>query len=411
MSQYPIGNLGQPFREKDLHDLLLDLAAKQEVTEQLIISTRTGKWHARISKLRRVSSQNTRSMIRSMARFVAEGLRRDTGEGLGFGAHEDSGSILVEDLRLHGPKKLSERWDVVVSWGASQKDLDKEIDSVRACLDALGIFDDTEIQVQELHGKAETWVGDIRVQEDRVHHERTVSGRLNVSRIVAAMGHALPGLSKLEISGKVKTKIPYEDSREKFIAALLALQWQSNGKLPECNSLHEYRSEWEKNGLDAEMLQERWRTVVGPAREFLTKSLAAIDPKMRAAFSVHPAGRNAELTYELILRSLQKGYFGDAVDVVQHLQHPILPVARAMGETYFLFAANVIMQAQIAWFERDLERVLKERFGQELRRDPAAEASAPAATAAGISGSDIPRACQVTPPPPSAGQRPRRPRP
>jgi hypothetical protein len=357
MSQLPIGNIGQPFREQDLRDLLHALAEKQGITEQLVISTRTGVWHAGISKLRRVTSQKTRELIRGMAHFVAEGLHRDTTAGLGFDVHEDSGSILVEDLRLYGPKRLSERWDVVVSWGASRKDLDREIDSVRACLDALGIFDDTELRVQDLHGRAKTWVGDVMVQEDRVHHERTVSGKLNISRIAAAMGHVIPGLSKLEIGGKVKTRIPYEDSREKFIAALMALQWQSNGTLPECTELSSLRDRAPAASLE---ILQALQTKMTEANAFLKRSMEALDHRMQEALLADPRAGFTALDYQACQEGLERGEYEYAIRSMEAVQRTAPRVREAMGENYYLFAANVIMQAQIAWFEQDLFGVCSE---------------------------------------------------
>lgn len=362
MTQAHIGTLDQPFTSKDLHDLMLDLAGKQEIAERLVISMRTGKWHARISKLRRVGGEKAREVIRSLARFVAEDL------STGGDAPRDAGSILVEDLALRGPEAISDLWDVVVSWGADRKQLEAEVESIRSCLDALGIFDDSQSAVQEWHGKASIGKSGIEVSEDLVKHERSISAGLNVSRLLAAMGHVVPGLN-LEIGGKVNSRIPFQDSREKFIAALLALQMQSGGALRTCTDLSDGRAAMATMG--AQDLQERWENYVRNGQKFLQRAMQSVDEQMRRAFSVYPQDQVSLMYYEQCLRALQEDRPSFAISTMSELgRFSLLPIKKAMGENYYLFAANVVMQVQLQMFEKELEKNLQERFGVDLLKTP-----------------------------------------
>jgi hypothetical protein len=365
----------------------------------MMIAVRGNRWHLALSMIQKELGVEQPSRTRKLVDYVLHGLSRDVPDGA------DAGSTLVVDL----PMPWGESSDVVVSWADSKEQLRKEVDSIRSCLDALGIFNTEEQhRLQELHADhLPIGVGDVSVQLDRDKHLFSATGNFKVGRILAWLGHAIPGMGKTEIGGTINLRLPYQDSREKFIAALMALQWQSSGKLRTCSELQLMRGDWRKSDLTPEQLQAQWEKAVLPAREFLEQSLAAIDREMRRAFSVHPVGGVYELSYDLILRSMKSGHFEDAVETLPHIQYPGPVIRRAMGENYYLFAANVIMQAQIAWFERDLEQVLKERFGQALRRCTVDEASVTTASRSSVE----PPATQAGSEPPSAGSRLRRPRP
>jgi len=137
--------------------------------------------------------------------------------------------------------------------------------------------------------------------------------------------------------------------------------------------------------------------------------MAAIDRELRPAFSVRPAGKVKvyEMTYDMALSAVQNGRFEDAIEYVQDIQYAGPAISQAMGENYYLFAANVIMQAQIGWFEQDLERALKERFGLDLQRDPESPTPPPGNPPAGPSPGCDPQGSSSS----NGPSRPRRPRP
>jgi hypothetical protein len=397
----PIGSPQQPFREMDLHFLMRALAGKQALTEHMMIAVRGDHWHLALSLIQRELGVEQPSRIRALVDFVVKSLYRSVPDGV------DVGSTLVEDL----PMPWGEKSDVVVSWADTEDELRKEVDSIRACLDALGLFHvEGQHRLQEVHAEhVSLGVGEVSVKLDRDKHLFSASGNFKVGRILSLLGHVIPGLGKTEIGGKINLRLPYKDSREKFIAALMALQWQSNDKLPTCSELHKFRQKLNKADLDPQELQEDWKDIVLPSQEFLKRSMAAIDRELRPAFSVHPSGKAKvyERTYDMALRAVQNRHFEDAIECVQDIQYPGPVIRRAMGENYYLFAANVIMQAQIGWFEQDLERTLKERFGLDLQRGPESPTPPPGDPPAGPSPGCDPQGSS----PSNGPSRPRRPRP
>lgn len=396
----PIGSPQQPLSEADLHLLMRALAKKQTLTEHMVIAARSNRWHLALSLIQKELGVEQPSGSRKLVDYVLHGLHRDVPDGT------DAGSTLVEDL----PMPWGGETDVVVSWADSMEQLQKEVASIRSCLDALGLFNTEEQhKLQELHADhLNLGVGEVSVELDRDKHQFSAKGDLKVGKVLSLLGHVIPGLGKTEIGGTLNLRLPYKDSREKFVAALMALQWQSNGALPECNKLRMARQDWTSDSLDAEELQRQWEQEVLPAKIFLQKSLQAIDREMRPAFTVHPVGERDEMYYDFCLKGMASGDYKRSIELLSRIQHSGLPVQQAMGENFFLFAANVIMQAQIAWFERDLEHVLKARFGQDLRRDAESPTTPPAIPTSGPSPS-----CQPPASPPSTGQahRLRRPRP
>jgi len=395
----PIGSPQQPFREMDLHFLMRALAGKQALTEHMMIAVRGNHWHLALSLIQRELGVEQPSRTRKLVDYVLHGLHRDVPDGV------DAGSTLVEDL----PMPWGEKSDVVVSWADTEDELRKEVDSIRACLDALGLFHvEGQHRLQEVHAEhVSLGVGEVSVKLDRDKHLFSASGNFKVGRILSLLGHVIPGLGKTEIGGKINLRLPYKDSREKFIAALMALQWQSNGKLRTCSELHKFRQNLNDEDVNAQRLQKYWEEVVLPSQEFLKRSMAAIDRELRPAFSVHPAGKVYEMTYDMALSAVQNGRFEKAIKYVQDIQYPGPVIRRAMGENYYLFAANVIMQAQIGWFEQDLERALKERFGLDLQRGPESPTPTPGNPPAGPSPGCDPQGSS----PSNGPSRPRRPRP
>lgn len=391
----PIGSQQQPFTEKDLHFLMRALAKKQALTEHMVIAARSNRWHLALSLIQKELGVEQPSQTRKIVDYVLHGLHRDVPDGA------DAGSTMIEDLAM----PWGGTTDVVVSWADSMEQLQKEVASIRSCLDALGLFNTEEQhKLQELHAEhLNLGVGEVSVELDRDKHQFSAKGNLKIGRVLALLGHVIPGLGKTEIGGTLNLRLPYEDSREKFVAALMALQWQSNGALPECNKLQVARQDWASNSLDAEEMQRQWEREVLPAKAFLQQSMVVVDREMRSAFQVHPVGEKDEMYYDFCLKGLASGDYERSIDLLDRIQHSGLPVQQAMGENYYLFAANVIMQAQIARFEQDLERVMKDRFGQTLRRDPVAEAAPSSPMPPTV---DAPAASQ-----PSTGARPRRPRP
>lgn len=387
----PIGSPQQPLTEMDLHFVMRALAKKQALTEHMVIAARENRWHLALSLIQKELGIEPPSRTRKIVEYVLHGLRRDVPDG------EDAGSTLVEDL----PMPWGDTTDVVVSWADSMEQLQKEVSSIRSCLDALGLFNtEGQHKLQEVHAEhLNLGVGEVLIHLDRDKHEFSATGNLQVGRLLSLLGHIVPGLGKTAVGGTVNLRLPYKDSREKFIAALMALQWQSNGALATCSDLQNLRDEWKNPDVDAAYLQAQYEKTVLPARNFLKTALAAVDREMCRAFSVHPVGERYALSYRLILRSLEAGHYEDAITGLSHVQYPGPKIRQAMGENFYLFAANVIMQAQIAGFERDLERVLQDRFGQTLRRDTVAQAQAPSSPSAS------------EPTPPASAPRIHRPRP
>ena len=358
----PIGSPQQPLTEMDLHFVMRALAKKQALTEHMVIAARENRWHLALSLIQKELGIEPPSRTRKIVDYVLHGLRRDVPDG------EDAGSTLVEDL----PMPWGDTTDVVVSWADSMEQLQKEVSSIRSCLDALGLFNtEGQHKLQEVHAEhLNLGVGEVSIHLDRDQREFSATGNL---------------------------RLPYKDSREQFIAALMALQWQSNGALATCGDLQNPRDEWKNPDVDAAYLQAQYEKTVLPARNFLKTALAAIDREMCRAFSVHPVGERYALSYRLILRSLEAGHYEDAITGLSHVQYPGPKIRQAMGENFYLFVANVILQAQIAGFERDLERVLQDRFGQTLSRDKVDQApSSPSAS---------------EPTPPASAPRIHRPRP
>lgn len=402
------GMTGVFAEESDLQAFLQTLSNAQALTGRMMIAVRKDRWHVAVSLLRKDLGLDPehRSWTRRMADFVAQSLRRAPSDDV------EAGSTLVEDLPIAGGIGLS---DVVVSWADSGTELEKEVNSIRACLDALGIFDaDGQKMVEELHGDAAVpSVGDISVQYDRVKHETRIGGNLNLGTVLAALGHLLPGsgggvaelgdtvssVGKFQMGGTVKLKMAYRDSREQFIGALLALQLDAGGRLRTCAELQEFRAEWNDSRMTAEKLQQEWTNTIQPARAFLEKSLTAIDAQMQPAYTVHPMGGSDKLIYQHCMDSVQHGDFTAAIRTLERIQHPLIPIKKAIGDTFYLFAANVVMQAQIARFEDDLEHVLQERFGQTLHRDASDTKPVPPS---------VPESAADSPPvtPPASGHQP-----
>jgi len=390
----PIGSPQQPLREGDLRDLVRAMAKKQAISEHMMIAVRGDRWHLALSLIQMELGVESPSRTRKLVEFVVKGLYRDVPDGA------DAGSTLVEDL----PMPWGEKSDVVLSWADSKRQLRKEVDSIRVCLDALGLFDTEEQHwLQELHIEHLFYrAGEVSIKLDRDKHLFSASGNLKNGRILALLEHVVPGLGKKRNGGR-------RDPWERFLAALTTLQTQSNGNLAASSELVALRKRLSEPDIDAQAIQRMWKTTVKPAQAFLSHSMAAIDRELRPAFSVHPSGKAKvyERTYDMALRAVQNRHFEDAIEYVQDIKYAGPVIRRAMGENYYLFAANVIMQAQIGWFEQDLERALKERFGLDLQRGPESPTPTPGNPPAGPSPGCDPQGSS-----PSGGpSRPRRPQP
>lgn len=383
MDQHPIGSLDQPITEKDLHDLMLELADRQELAERMLVTTRHGGWHLALSLLRRETDPNYRSALRRMADFVIGGLGRTKRE------NEDTGSFLMEDLPVHGPKDRDTH-DLVVSWGDNVQDLIAEVKNIRHCLDTLGIFDEKTSRDLGVHvDTGETAIGQARVQYENADHELRLDGKFRLSALLRAAGHWIPGLGKAEIGGHVTMRIPYEDSREKFIAALLASQMQSGGLLPTCTDMDRERENFPT--MTAQELQDRWSSYIHPARSFLSSSLQGIDEQLRRAFASYPQDTKALMHYETCLSALQTDRPSLAISQMESLgRFSLQPIKKAMGENFYLFAANVIMQVQLQQFEKDLDQNLQQRFGVRLLKTPTKPESVPETTEPKILGTNPP---------------------
>ncbi len=371
MRQY-IGGFDSFIQEKDLHDLMRELAKYQSLTEHMVMKARGIHWDLAISLLRRELREDHRSAVRRMVDFVINGLPRDVPRS------KDVGSTLVEDLAV---PNVGTR-DVVVSWANSEKDLVQEVTSIRTCLDTLGIFDEQEQKkLQEVHAKVGIQqVGEISVQMDREHHTLSTSGNLKLGPLLTLMGQMIPGLQNLRLGATVSHPIPFNDSRDKFIAAVLALEIQSKGVLPSCTNLKNYREKWsDPQDLTVDELKNQW-IKSERAKTYLEKTMAAVDQKMRLAYTAHEEGRFEQDTYNICLRALRNRRYQYAIKYMEEVKSTLIPIKSAMGENYYLFAANVIMQAQIGMFQEDLQCVLKDRFGidpQDLPSGPAGSDSAP----------------------------------
>ena len=382
MNQFPIGSLDQPVTPKVLHDLMRELAAHQKVTENMLITSRHGGWHLALSKLRMKIVPEHRNVLRRMARFVVDALGREKEDG------EDAGSILVEDLPLEGPQSTQLR-DVVVSWGGNPKDLEKEVQSIRNCLNTLGIFDEHEFADVEVHADTgDTVIGQFGVRYENKSRQVQMSAKFKLQAILGALGHYVPGLGKADIGGQFSMRIPFQDTREKFIAAMLALQLQSRGDLAECAELCHERGQFSQ--LSAEELQYDWERMVHKGREYLEQMLATLDEPMRRAFQAGPRTDIAEMYYERCLRALEDGRMSLAISDMEGLKHVTLPIQKAMGENYYLFAATVIMRVQLAMFEQDLENTLRDRFGVQLLKVPSKSAGSPVASAQAVPDHALP---------------------
>lgn len=361
MKQVPfINHPDQPMTQQDLHNLILQLAAKQTLAEKMMVKYRYGGWHLALSLLKKEYETEPRGVIRRMAEYVVESLHRDKQDD------EDTGSFLMEDLSIQGPGSTDVR-DVVVSWGQKPEDLEKEIISIRRCLDTLGIFDTQGTRDFGVHADTgETPVGQVSFRFENATHEVRASGHLRLRSIMTALGHVLPGMGKAEIGGHTSFRIPFQDSREKFIAALLALQLQSDEKLIGCSGLCRERDKL-SNIEEPALLKEKWEQIVVPGRTYLKNILAAMDDQMRTAFDAHPSSRGRSLMYyEQCLSALERGNLELAIKELDSVRRLALPVQKAMGENYYLFAANVIMQAQLQMLEKDIDKTLQDRFGVSL---------------------------------------------
>ncbi len=358
MNQFPIGSLDQPVTPKVLHDLMRELAAHQKVTENMLITSRHGGWHLALSKLRKKIVPEHKNVLRRMAGFVLDALGREKEDG------EDAGSILVEDLPLEGPQSTQLR-DVVVSWGGNPKDLEKEVQSIRNCLNTLGIFDEHEFADVEVHADTgDTVIGQFGVRYENKSRQVQMSAKLKLQAVLGALGHYVPGLGKADIGGQFSMRIPFQDTREKFIAAMLALQLQSRGDLAECAELCHERDQFPH--LSADELQQDGARMVHKGRAYLDQTLATLDEPLRRAFQVGPRTEIAEMYYERCLQALADGRISLAIADMESLKHVTLPIQKAMGENYYLFAATVIMQVQLTMFEQDLDKTLQDRFGVQL---------------------------------------------
>ena len=360
MNQEPIGSSQQPMTEADLHQIMRSLAKAQSLTEHMLIEARGNRWHVALSLLRRDIDADQRSRTRKIVDFLLHGLRRDAPDGV------DVGGTLVEDLPL--PNRIPS--DVVVSWADSKEELRREVESIRGCLDALGIFNEEEQKVlQEVHVEhANLGLGEVSVKLDKEHHQLQASGDLKIGRLLALVGHYVPGLGKANIGGTLNFRSPYNDSRDKFVAALMALQVQSGDRLATCSEMHQYRNTLHDPDLKAEKLQNLFDTV-DQGMSFLRESLQAIDREMTKAYQVMETGSRHKFFYDVCMQSLEHGKYAEAIELLERIQHPSLPIKQAMGENFYLFAANVIMQAQLAAFGEDLARVAKDRFGVDLQKD------------------------------------------
>lgn len=387
MNAYPIGTLGQPVTPVVLHDLMRELAAHQALSEQMMITSRHGGWHLALSKLRKKIDPEHQTALRKIADFVLNALGRDKKDG------EDTGSILVEDLAIEGPQSRKLQ-DVVVSWGADHKLLEKEVQSIRHCLDTLGIFDEHPFADAGLHADTgETVIGQFGVRYENKSRQMQMSGKLKLQALLGAMGHYLPGMGKAEVGGHISMRIPFQDTREKFIAAMLGLQLQSRGELAECSTLCEAREALGEK--DAQRLQDEWDRTVQHGLAYLTQTFSALDEPMRRAFLVGPRSDLAEMYYEGCLRALNDGRLSLAIMEMENLKRVTLPIQEAMGENYYLFAAAVIMQVQLKLFEQDLDKTLQERFGVQLLKVSPTPVHKPA-------GGSSPNPNSPTPPPPPA---------
>jgi hypothetical protein len=361
MKQVPfVNSLAQPMTQQDLHNLIRQLASKQTLAERMMVTSRHGGWHLAFSLLKKEYETEPRSVIRRMAEYVVESLHRNKQDD------EDTGSFLMEDLSIQGPGSTDPQ-DVVVSWGQKPEDLEKEVLSIRRCLDTLGIFDTQGTRDFGVHADTgETPVGQVSFRYENATHEVRTSAHLRLQSIMAALGHVLPGMGKAEIGGHVNFRIPFQDSREKFIAALLALQLQSNGQLVGCSDLCRERDKLSKIGEPAD-LQKKWEQIVVPGQTYLKNVLAALDDQMRTAFDAHPSSRGRSLMYyEQCLSALEHGNLEFAVARLDNVRRLALPVQKAMGENYYLFAANVIMQGQLQMLGTDIDKTLQDRFGVSL---------------------------------------------
>ncbi len=227
----------------------------------------------------------------------------------------------------------------------------------------MGIFNEEgHKKLQELHiDHLDVVLGEGSIKFDHKKHEFSASGNLRIGKIFSLLGYIVPGLAKAEIGGTINHRIPFKDSRDKFIAALLALQLQSNGQLYTCSELQHNRELLAEKEVTVEDLQKRWKKTQ-QSIAYLQETLTVIDSEMSKAYAAHPMGYSDKVSYDVCLRAVRAGQYASAIRLLDEIQHPLIPVKQAMGENYYLFAANVIMQAQIGMFQEDLQRVLKDRF-------------------------------------------------
>jgi hypothetical protein len=348
----PIGSPWQLLREGDLHFLVRAMAKKQALSEHMVINVRGNPWHLALSLVRKELEVEPPSRIRTLADFVVKGLHRNVPYG-------DAGSTRIEDL----PMPWDEDLDVVLSWADSMRQLREEVRRIRVCLDTLGLFHaDGQSRLRDLHVKHLFFgMGEVSMQLDRDKHRFSGRGSFRPGRILTWLRRAMPGLGKRGNGGK-------QDSWERFLAAFTALQPQSDWMVAPSSLLVSFEETLPRSYVDATTIQRMWETTVQPAQAFLSHAMAAIDRELRPAFSVHPAGKRHERTYDMALRAVRNGHFEDAIQLVQHIRSAGPVFGQAMGENYYRFAANVIMQAQVGWLEQDIERTLRDRFGRGLRR-------------------------------------------
>lgn len=334
----------------ELQRLLVALSEKQALTTKMMIAAKHQKWHVALSLL---NPSDDRSFVRKLADYVVR---------LGYPGADgtDTGSSVVENVPVQG--KLS---DVVVSWSHSESELKREVGNIRSCLDVLGIFDQAgQYRLENAHVTAKVLgFGEVSVEMDRQKRQWTAKGDLNLSSLLAMVHHLVPGLVKLQIGGAWQKPMAETDSRDQLVGAILALQLQSHGAVPTCSEMLDLRANWYDPDYPVHAMEQRWNDTILPAKAFLAETFKALEHHLWDAAEICPVERYRN-EYATFLQMIREGHWDTVVRMLPNIERTIAPYAS--DHSFSLFAANVLMQAQIGRFENKLTEVLQARLaGQE----------------------------------------------
>ncbi len=308
--------------------------------------------HVALSVLKNEVEEPKKTLVRSIGRMIANvfhGDWRDEG---------DPENTLVEDL----PIKNGVLRDVVVSWARDAGKLKKEVDTIRACLDHAGVLDNTIFKDFTVDGDVSTPIAGVKVQYDNQNCQAKVDGNLHLGKIMAAaqMLHIpIPASCKADLDLHFQTHIPYDDPRSKFIAAMLAVQLQSKAVDLTCQRIESHRKNIASAPDDALLLHGTMEEFVHPAKGYLLNAIAATRKELDRACSVHPSGKLTLVEVDAAVRSVMERNYEGAFTLVESVENASLPVRDAMGDNFYLFAAQIYLLSQVNELENDLKSRLK----------------------------------------------------